>query len=82
MFYLAFILALALAGVAGLLYFYLLFLEGRVRQQRRRIADLEKTCAALLEQRRNVEAPSVNETKRGEENWPELIDENNDYSMS
>jgi Tfp pilus assembly protein PilN len=82
MFYVAFILALSLACVAGLLYFYALFLEGRIREQRRRIAELERACAALSEELRSVEAPVEAQQRQHAESWPELIDENNDYPMS
>ena len=82
MFYLAFIFALALACVAGMLYFYLLFLEGRIRQQQRRIAELEQRCAALSKELQSTDALLAEERERHKESWPELIDENNDYSMS
>ena len=80
MFYLAFIFALALACVAGMLYFYLLFLEGRIRQQQRRIAELEQRCAALSEELHTTQAVLAREHEEG--GWPELIDENNDYPVS
>ena len=82
MFYVVFILALALACVAGMLYFYLLFLEGRIRQQQRRIAELEQKCAALWEELHNTETLLAEECERHERSWPELIDESDDYSMS
>jgi Tfp pilus assembly protein PilN len=82
MFYVVLILALALACAAGMLYFYLLFLEGRIRQQQRRIVGLEQRCAALSEELRSAEALLADERERDERSWPELIDENDDYSMS
>ena len=81
MFYAAIIFALALACVAGVLYFYLLFLEGRIRQQQRHIVELEQKCVALSEELRSTEV-LLAEAQRHEEGWPELIDENNDYTMS
>ncbi len=82
MFYLALIFALALACVVGVLYFYMLFLEGRIRQQQRRIKELERTCAELTEVLSSTEALLEEERERHQEKWPELIDENNDYSVS
>ncbi len=73
-FYVALILALTLAAVAGLLYFYIMFLEARGRQQRRRIEELERTNAGLLEELRGREGEG------GRELWPEVIDEDGDYS--
>jgi len=70
MFYVALVMALALACVAGVQYFYLLFLEGRIRQQQRRISELEREVKAL------------SEGGAGDgESWPELLDEGRDYSM-
>ncbi|HEV2705710.1 MAG TPA: hypothetical protein VGV59_07270 [Pyrinomonadaceae bacterium] len=83
MFYVAVVLALTLACLAGVQYFYLLFLEGRIRQQRRRISELEREVEALSAELRRMEQepPSQEEESEGE-SWPELIDEGRDYSMS
>jgi hypothetical protein len=79
-FYVALILALTLAAVAGVLYFYIMFLEARGRQQRRRIAELERANAGLLEELRGARVP---EEEGGREAWPEVIDEEDGgYSMS
>lgn len=81
-FYVALILALSLAAVAGVLYYYLMFLEARSRQQRRRIAELERANAELLEELRGTRTLPARETEGGPESWPEVIDEDSDYSMS
>jgi hypothetical protein len=75
-FYAALILALTLAAVAGVLYFYIMFLEARGRQQRRRIAELERANAELLEELRGARGPE----EEGRESWPEVIDEDRGYS--
>ncbi len=76
-FYVALILALTLAAVAGLLYFYIMFLEARGRQQRRRIEELERANDELLEELRGARG---REAEDGRELWPEVIDEDSDYS--
>jgi hypothetical protein len=69
------VLALGLACVAGVLYFYLLFVEARGRQMKRRIMELEKINVALLEDLRKTERLLREEIARGGEMWPETIDE-------
>ncbi|HVF55743.1 MAG TPA: hypothetical protein VM934_06310 [Pyrinomonadaceae bacterium] len=81
-FYLALILALALACAAGVLYFYLLFLEARGRQMQKRIAELEKINVGLLEDLRKAEVLVRQEAKRSQDLWPEMIDEGGGYSIS
>ena len=76
-FYVALILALTLAAVAGVLYFYIMFLEARGRQQRRRIAELERANSELREGLRGARGP---EGEDGRESWPEVIDEDGGYS--
>ena len=76
-FYVALIIALTLAAVAGVLYFYVLFLEARGRQQRQRIAELERANAELLAGPRGA-----HEGEEGREAWPEVIDEDSGYTMS
>ena len=74
-FYVALILALSLACVAGVQYFYLMFLEARSRQQQRRIAELERSNAALVEKAHNAHAQLQDALERTGESWPEVIDE-------
>jgi hypothetical protein len=82
MFLAALILALTLAALSGGLYFYVLFLEARVRQQRRRISELERAHDAAIEELRR--APGRDETRAGgtSEVWPEVIDEGGDLSLN
>lgn len=79
LFYGSIVLALALAAVAGGLYFYVMFLEGRGRQQRRRIAELERVNAALLEELGRGGRPRGDEAER--DWWPEVIDEGGGLSL-
>ncbi len=81
-FYVALVLALSLAAVAGVLYFYMMFLEARGRQQRSRIAELERANAELLEELRHLRGVDGAETGDGQELWPEVIDEDRGCSMN
>jgi len=71
-FYAALVVALALAAVAGVLYYYTLFLETRARQMRRRISELERANALLLEELSHACRPE--EPEDDSESWPELLD--------
>ncbi len=79
-FYIALILVLTLAAVAGVLYFYVMFLEARSRQQKRRIAELESMCAGFVEELREARVAGGLDDSR--ELWPEVIDEDSGYTMS
>ena len=71
-FYAALVVALALAAVAGMLYYYTMFLESRARQMRRRISELERANALLLEELSRACQPE--EPEDDSEFWPELLD--------
>ena len=71
-FYAALVVALALAAVAGVLYYYTMFLESRARQMRRRIKELERANALLLEELGRAVRPE--EPENDSESWPELLD--------
>ncbi|MDQ3804041.1 MAG: hypothetical protein M3416_09460 [Acidobacteriota bacterium] len=73
MFYAAIVLALTLAAVGGVLYFYVMFLEAAGRQLKRRIAELERANASLREELRRAKSAAGDEDER--ELWPEVIDE-------
>lgn len=73
-FFIALGLALVLACVAGVQYFYLLFLETRARQQRRRIAELERINLELAGRLEEAEARLARAAERDGESWPEVID--------
>jgi hypothetical protein len=47
MVYFLIVLSLALAGIAGILFFYLTAMEKIGREQKRRVAELERHCAHL-----------------------------------
>lgn len=74
-FYAALVLALTLAAVAGVLYFYSMFLEARARQMKRHISRLERTNAELSKELRQTKALLERELERSRELWPELLDE-------
>ena len=76
MVYLAFIFALALACVAGMEFIYLMGLETKNRQLKRRIAQLERDNARIKERSREAEEQLEQQRKEDEESWPELIDDN------
>jgi hypothetical protein len=81
-FYAALVLALALAAVAGVLYFYVMFLEGRSRQQRRHIADLERSNGELRRELEQTRALLDRELEHSRTLWPELLDETGDLSRN
>ncbi|HEV2914232.1 MAG TPA: hypothetical protein VGX92_13225 [Pyrinomonadaceae bacterium] len=73
--YVAFIFALALACTAGMEFVYLRFMEAINRQQKRRIAELERQNAELQRELRNIETALEQEGETDEEMWPELLDD-------
>jgi hypothetical protein len=75
--YVAFIFALALACVAGMEFVYLRFMEAISRQQKRRIAELERRNAELERELRSIETSLEQEVEADEEVWPELLDDDN-----
>lgn len=78
-FYVTLILAMGLACAAGVLYFYMMFLEARNRQTERRVAELERENAALREALRRAEDAGDD----GDEAWPDVIEdeEGDGYSL-
>ena len=81
-FYAALVLALALAAVAAVLFFYSMFLEARARQMKKHISELERANAELLKELHQTKALLERELERGRELWPELIDESGDLSRN
>jgi len=71
-FYAALVVALVLLAVAAVLYYYVMFLEGRARQMRRRIQELERANAHLLEELSG--APDAADPEDDAESWPEVLD--------
>ena len=74
-FYAALVLALTLAPIAGVLYFYAMFLEARTRQQKRYIAGLERANAELHAELAQTRALLDRELEHSRALWPELLDE-------
>ena len=84
-FYVTLILAMTLACVAGVLYFYMMFLEARNRQAARRVAEMERENASLREALRRAETAAGRCGGTGDEGevWPDVIgdEEGDDYSL-
>jgi len=81
-FYAALVLALALAAVACVLYFYVMFLEARSRQQRRHIGELERSNEELRRELEQTRALLDRELEHSRTLWPELLDETGDVSRN
>ncbi|HEX8500085.1 MAG TPA: hypothetical protein VF659_05780 [Pyrinomonadaceae bacterium] len=81
-FYAALVLALTLAAIAGLLYFYAMFLEARTRQQKAHIARLERANAELQAELRRTRAELDRELEHSRALWPDLLDETGDLSRN
>ncbi len=86
MLYVLICLSLSLLGVAGLQFFYLIYLERVDRERQKRIRELEHHCQYLAKRLRQTEA-QVNEQNEmleafyedsedeEEEVWADVIDE-------
>jgi uncharacterized coiled-coil protein SlyX len=81
-FYAALVLALTLAAIAAMLYFYVLFLETRTRQQKKYIAGLERANAELQQELRRTKALLDRELEHSRALWPEMLDESGDLSRN
>jgi flagellar basal body-associated protein FliL len=81
-FYAALVLALALAAIAGVLYFYAMFLEARARQQRKHIAELERSNEELRRELQQTRALLDRELEHSRTLWPEMLDETGDLSRN
>jgi hypothetical protein len=75
MIYLTFIFALALACLAGMEFIALMVLETRIRQLKRRVAELEGEKRRVSENLRNAQASIGELREKEEETWPELIND-------
>lgn len=81
MFYLVLVCALALLCVAGVEFFYMMFLENVVRQHKRRIAELERENAALLRELEEAESQLQDYPAEADpDTWPEVLDRD-DYHV-
>ncbi len=81
-FYAALVLALALAAIAAVLYFYTMFLEARTRQQRSYINGLERSNAELRRELEKTRALLDRELEHSRALWPELLDDAGDLSRN
>ncbi len=81
-FYAALVLALALAAVAATLYFYVMFLEGRARQMKRHITELERSNEGLRRDLAETRALLDRELEHSRTLWPELLDDAGDVSRN
>jgi hypothetical protein len=81
-FYAALVLALTLAAIAAVLYFYAMFLEARTRQQKRYIAGLERSNAELQAELLSTRALLERELEHSRALWPELLDDAGDLSRN
>ena len=81
-FYAALVLALALAAIAGVLYFYVMFLEGRARQMRKHISELERSNEELRRDLEQTRALLERELEHSRTLWPELLDDAGDVSRN
>jgi hypothetical protein len=81
-FYAALVLALALAAIAGVLYFYAMFLEARARQQKAHIAGLERSNEELRRELEQTRALLDRELEHSRTLWPELLDDAGDVSRN
>ncbi len=81
MIYLAFILALALACVAGVQFFYLMFLRMVNHFDKRRVEELEAELRRTQEkldltshELQIIEQKLIESPQQRDEAWPEIID--------
>jgi hypothetical protein len=81
-FYAALVLALALAAIAGVLYFYAMFLEAGSRQQKAHIAGLERSNEELRRELEQTRALLDRELEHSRTLWPELLDDAGDLSRN
>lgn len=76
------VIALTLACVAAVQFYYLLFLQTANRQYRRRIAELEREKLKLSRALESTATQLEQElARRNREDWPEVVGEDDDYSV-
>jgi hypothetical protein len=74
-FYAVFIVALTLACVAAVGFAYVMFLDGVIRQHKRRIAELERENTELARRLDETEESLRQQAESGGDWWPEVFDE-------
>ncbi|MGI8669759.1 MAG: hypothetical protein ACR2J3_07910 [Aridibacter sp.] len=85
MMYVLICLSLSLAGVAGLQFFYMMYLERLDKDKKKRLRELENHCKYLNKRLHNAEMQIAErdefidsiyeEVEEGEELWADVIDE-------
>lgn len=68
-------LALSLAGVAGLQFFYLVYLERLDREQKKRIRELEHHCQYLATRVKQAEQQITDQNELLESFFDDFLDE-------
>ena len=68
-------LSLSLAGIAGLQFFYLIYLERVDRERRKRIRELEHHCQYLSKRLKDTEAQLSEQSQMIESFYGDFIDE-------
>ena len=81
-FYAALVLALTLAAIAAVLFYYAMFLEARGRQMKKHMADLERVNLALAAELQQTKARLEREVEQSRGLWPEVLDESGDFSRN
>lgn len=81
-FYAALVLALTLAAVACVLYFYTMFLEARARQQKKYIKSLERANTELQNELAETRSLLERELEHSRALWPETLDGTGDFSRN
>lgn len=81
-FYAALVLALTLAAVACVLYFYTMFLESRARQMKRHIAELERAGEEARRELQKTRLLLERELEKNRELWPDVLGESGDLSRN
>ena len=81
-FYAALVLALTLAAIAAVLFYYAMFLEARGRQMKKHMADLERVNLALAAELQQTKARLEREVEQSRALWPEVLDESGDFSRN
>jgi prolyl oligopeptidase PreP (S9A serine peptidase family) len=81
MLYVVICIALAMAGVAGMQFFYLAYMERIVNQQKKRVTELERQNAVLYHRWQDAERVAAHYqdleaevVEEEEEVWSEIID--------
>jgi hypothetical protein len=74
MIYVLLLLCIALAGIAGLMFAYLVFMDISNKQQKHRIAELERELRKYSIIKDEAANPSEGPQPSAVENWPEFVD--------